>query len=200
MEITMEMIKKLKDRTGLGIMDCKKALAENNGDEEKAIEYLRKQGVLKAAKKSARDANEGLVHAYIHTGSKLGVMVEVNCETDFVAKTKDFYDMTHQIAVHIAAAEVEPQYVNIEDVPAELLEKEKSIYAEQMKATGKPANVIEKIVENKIKKYCEDICLMSQEFFGSEVKKTVSEYIKENIAKFGENIKVSRFVVFKIGD
>lgn len=200
MEITMEMIKQLKDRTGLGIMDCKKALQENGGDAEKAIEYLRKQGILKAAKKSARTANEGLVHAYIHTGSKLGVLVEVNCETDFVAKTKDFYDMTHQIAVHIAAAEVEPQYVNVEDIPAETIAKEKDIYTEQMKESGKPAGVIEKIVENKIKKYCEDICLMNQEFFGSDDKKTVGDYIKENIAKFGENIKVNRFTVYKIGE
>ncbi|MGE3063007.1 MAG: translation elongation factor Ts [bacterium] len=200
MEITMEMIKHLKDRTMLGIMDCKKALAENDGDEEKAIDYLRKQGILKAAKKSSRDANEGLVHAYIHTGSKLGVLVEVNCETDFVAKTPDFMNMTHQIAVHIAAAEVEPQYVNAEDVPTELLEREKAVYIDQMKEAKKPQNVIDKIVENKLKKYCDDICLMNQEFFGSDDKKTVGEFIKENIAKFGENIKISRFVVFKIGD
>jgi len=198
--VTMEMIKRLKERTSLGIMDCKKALLETDGDEEKAIEYLRKNGILKAAKKSSRSANEGAIHAYIHTGNKLGVLVEVNCETDFVAKTPDFMKMVHQIAVHIAAAEVEPIYVSPEQVPADLIEKEKAIYMDQLSETKKPRNIIEKIVENKIKKYTEDISLMSQEFFGSEDKKTVADFIKENIAKFGENIVVSRFVVFKIGD
>jgi len=200
MEITMEMIKKLKDRTGLGIMDCKKALTENDGDAEKAIEFLRKQGILKAAKKSSRTANEGLIHSYIHTGNKLGVLVEVNCETDFVAKTPDFMKMTHQIAVHIAAAEVEPQFVTSDQVPAELIEKERAIYIGQMAETKKPQAVIDKIVENKVKKFCEDICLMNQEFFGSDDKKTVEEFVKENIAKFGENIVISRFTVYKLGE
>jgi len=200
MEVTIEMIKQLKGRTGLGIMDCKKALVENGGDTEKAIEYLRKQGVLKAAKKSSRIANEGVIHSYIHTNNRMGVLVEVNCETDFVAKTSDFLKMAHQIAVHIAATETEPQYVNIEDIPAEVIEKEKEIYIEQMVLTKKPQAVIDKIVENKIKKYCENICLMNQEFFGSDNNMTVLDYIKENIAKFGENIIVSRFTIYKIGE
>ncbi len=198
MNITMDMIKELKERTGLGIMDCKNALIKNDGDIEKAIEYLRKEGILKAAKKSSRAASEGVIDAYIHYNKKLGVLVEVNCETDFVAKTKEFIDMAHQIAIHIGA--MEPQYVNQNDVPQEVMEKEKEIYKEQMKDQKKPQNVIDKIIENKLQKFFEENCLYKQQFFGSEDKKTVEDYIKENIAKFGENIVVSRFSIFKIGE
>lgn len=198
MNISMDMIKELKERTGLGIMDCKNALIKSQGDIEKAIEYLRKEGILKAAKKSSRIASEGIIDSYIHYNKRLGVLVEVNCETDFVAKTQDFIDMAHQIAIHIGA--MEPQFVNENDVPPEIIEKEKEIYREQLKDSKKPENVIEKIIENKLQKFYEDNCLYKQQFFGSEDKKTVEDYIKENIAKFGENIIVRRFSLFKIGE
>ncbi len=198
MNISMDMIKELKERTGLGIMDCKNALIKSQGDIEKAIDYLRKEGILKAAKKSSRVASEGVIDSYIHYNKKLGVLVEVNCETDFVAKTQDFIDMAHQISIHIGA--MEPQFVNENDVPTEIIEKEKEIYREQLKDSKKPENVIKKIIENKLQKFYEDNCLYKQQFFGSEDKKTVEDYIKENIAKFGENIIVRRFSLFKIGE
>lgn len=197
MKISMDLVKELRDRTGLGIMDCKKALEKNDADVEKAIEFLRKEGALKAAKKSGRTTKEGIVHSYIHYNKKLGVLIEVNCETDFVANTPEFEKLAHDLSVHIGA--VEPMYVSREEVPADIIEKEKEIYKTQLLESGKPENVIGKIVENKVEKYFEENCMLEQEFFGSEDHKTVDAYIKENIGKFGENINIGRFVLYKVG-
>lgn len=198
MKADMNKIKELRNKTGLGIMACKKALEATEGDVENAVQKLRKEGLIKAAKKSGRAAEEGIVHAYIHHNNKLGVLVEVNCETDFVAGNKEFEGFVHEIALHIGA--VEPEYVSPEDVPDEVIEKEKDVYKEQMKKAGKPDNIIDKIVENKIDKFYEENCLLKQEFFGGQDGQTVEEYVKENIAKFGENIVVNRFALFKIGE
>ncbi|MDY6787293.1 MAG: translation elongation factor Ts [candidate division WOR-3 bacterium] len=198
MKVDMNKIKELRNKTGLGIMACKKALEATEGDVENAVQKLRKEGLIKAAKKSGRTAEEGIVHSYIHHNNKLGVLVEVNCETDFVAGNKEFENFVHEIALHIGA--VEPEYVSPENVPDEVIEKEKDIYKEQMKKAGKPDNIIDKIVENKVEKYYEENCLLKQEFFGGQDGQTVEEYVKENIAKFGENIVVNRFALFKIGE
>lgn len=197
-EVKIEQIKELKERTGLGIMDCKKALIANEGDIDKAIEYLRKEGILKAAKKSARKANDGLVHSYIHFTKRLGVLIEVNCETDFVAKTPEFEKLVHELALHVGACE--PQFVSKDDIPADFIEKEKEIYRAQLAETKKPAEVIEKIVEGKLNKFFEENCMLYQQMFGADPAKTVEEAIKENITKFGENIVVNRFALFKIGE
>lgn len=197
MKISMDKVKELRDRTGLGIMDCKKALEKNDSDVEKSIDFLRKEGSLKAAKKSGRATKEGVIHAYIHYNKKLGVLVEINCETDFVANTPEFDKLAHDIAVHIGA--VEPLYVSRDDVPAEVIEKEKEIYKVQLLESGKPEEVIEKIMVNKVEKYYEENCMLEQEFFGSDDHKTVDQYIKENIGKFGENINIGRFVLYKVG-
>lgn len=198
MKISMDLIKELREKTGLGIMACKKALEQNDADVNKAVEHLRKEGLLKAAKKSGRSAKEGIIHSYIHFNKKLGVLIEVNCETDFVASNNEFEDFVHQLAVHIGA--VEPTYVSREEVTAEIIEKEKEIYAEQLKKEGKPDNIIEKIVENKIGKYYEENCMLEQEFFGSDNHITVEDYVKETIAKFGENIVIRRFALYKVGE
>ncbi len=198
MKVDMNSIKELRARTGLGIMACKKALEKNDGDIDKAIEQLRKDGIVKAAKKGGRTTNEGIVHSYIHYNKRLGVLIEVNCETDFVANTKEFEDFVHSLAVHIGATE--PTYVKKEDVSEEIIEKEKEIYIKQLKDAGKPDNIIDKIVPNKIEKFYEENCMYNQEFFGSEEKITVEDYIKENIGKFGENINIRRFALFKVGE
>ncbi len=196
-KVPIELIKELRARTGAGIMDCKKALLETDNDVEKAIEYLRKKGIAKAAKKSAREANEGLIGSYVHFNGKLGVLVEVNCETDFVARTEDFKQLVNDIAVHIAA--MKPSYVSIDDVPENVLNKEKDIYREQLKNSGKPENIIEKIIEGKLNKFYEENCLLEQEYIHDENKK-VKDHIKEYIAKLGENIVVRRFALFTIGE
>ncbi len=196
-KVPIELIKELRSRTGAGIMDCKKALLETDNDVEKAIEYLRKKGIAKAAKKSAREANEGLIGSYVHFNGKLGVLVEVNCETDFVARTEDFKQLVNDIAVHIAA--MKPSYVSIEDIPEDVLNKEKDIYREQLKNSGKPENIIEKIIEGKLNKFYEENCLLEQEYIHDENKK-VKDHIKEYIAKLGENIVVRRFALFTIGE
>lgn len=191
-----QIIVKLRNMTGAGMLDCKKALDETGGDIEKAVDYLRKKGEIKAAKKSAeRNASEGIIHAYIHAGGKVGVMLQLSCETDFVAKNEDFNNLAHDIAMHIAATS--PSYVNIEDVPAEELEREKEVYKEQLKAEGKPENIIEKILEGKVAKYYEEVCLLKQPFIKDD-KKKVEQIITEAVAKIGEKIEVAKFARYQI--
>lgn len=197
MEITIEMIKELRERTGAGVMEAKRALEEANGDMEKAVTILREKGVIKAAKKAGRTAKEGIIEAYIHTGEKLGVLVEVNCETDFVARTDEFKKLAKEIALQIAG--MNPQYVSKEDVPPEVIEKEKEIYRVQLKNEGKPDHVIEKIIEGKLEKFYEEVCLLEQPFVRNpEIK--VKDLITEAISKLGENIVVRRFARFVVGE
>ena len=195
--ISAAVVKELRDKTGAPMMDCKNALSEAKGDLEQAIILLRKRGVSVAAKKATRATSEGSVTSYIHAGGKIGVLVEVNCESDFVARTDDFKELIHDIAMHIAA--VDPKYIRKEDVTAADLDREKDIYREQAAKTGKPANVIEKIVEGKMSKFYEEVCLYEQPFI-KENSITVFQLISTKIGKLGENISVSRFVRFKVGD
>ncbi len=196
-EITAAMVKQLRDKTGSGMMDCKKALAENSGDMEKAIDFLRKKGLATAAKRAGRATSEGVVQPYVHTGGKLGVMVEVNCETDFVAKSEDFQEFAKNVAMHIAATS--PIGILPEDVPAETLAREKDIYMDQARQTGKPENVIEKIVEGKMNKFLKENCLMNQAYVRNP-DITIADLLNELIAKIGENISIKRFVRFQIGE
>jgi elongation factor Ts len=196
-EITAAMVKQLRDKTGSGMMDCKKALAENDGDMDKAIDFLRKKGLATAAKRAGRATTEGVVQPYVHTGGKLGVMVEVNCETDFVAKSDDFQEFAKNIAMHIAATN--PIGITPEDVPAETLDREKAIYVDQAKQTGKPDNVTEKIVEGKMNKFLKENCLMQQAYVRNP-DITIADLLNELIAKIGENISIKRFVRFQIGE
>jgi len=196
-EITAAMVKQLREKTGSGMMDCKKALAENDGDMDKAIDFLRKKGLATAAKRAGRATMEGVVQPYVHTGGKLGVMVEVNCETDFVAKSDDFQEFAKNIAMHIAATN--PIGIAPEDVPAETLAREKAIYVDQAKQTGKPDNVIEKIVEGKMNKFLKENCLMQQAYVRNP-DITIADLLNELIAKIGENISIKRFVRFQIGE
>ncbi len=196
-EITAAMVKQLREKTGSGMMDCKKALAENDGDMDKAIDFLRKKGLATAAKRAGRATTEGVVQPYVHTGGKLGVMVEINCETDFVAKSDDFQEFAKNIAMHIAATN--PIGIVPEDVPAETLVREKAIYVDQAKQTGKPDNVIEKIVEGKMNKFLKDNCLMHQAYV-RDPDITIADLLNELIAKIGENISIKRFVRFQIGE
>jgi elongation factor Ts len=191
------MVKQLRDKTGSGMMDCKKALAENSGDMEKAIDFLRKKGLATAAKRAGRATTEGVVQPYVHTGGKLGVMVEVNCETDFVAKSEDFQEFAKNVAMHIAATS--PIGISPEDVPAETLAREKEIYMDQARQTGKPENVIEKIVEGKMNKFLKENCLMNQAYVRNP-DITIADLLNELIAKIGENISIKRFVRFQIGE
>ena len=196
MSITAGDIKELREQTGVGMMDCKKALTEADGDIKKALVLLRKKGLALAAKRSSRAASEGLITSYIHM-NKIGVLLEVNCETDFVAKTDDFQDLVKNIAMHIAAAN--PSYVRREEIPAEIIEKEKEIYASQVK--DKPAQVIEKILEGKIEKFYSESCLMDQIFVKDEEQKnTINDMLIETVAKLGENIVVNRFSRFQLGE
>uniref|UniRef100_A0A7V3KP05 Elongation factor Ts n=1 Tax=candidate division WOR-3 bacterium TaxID=2052148 RepID=A0A7V3KP05_UNCW3 len=196
MSIPANLIKELRERTGAGVLDCKKALEKTNGDIEKAVEELRKMGLAKADKKLDRETKEGIIEAYIHPGARLGVLVEVNCETDFVANTDEFKKLAHNLALQIAA--MAPKYVKREDVPEEVIAKEKEILMEQLKREGKPENVIQKIVEGKMEKFYQENVLYEQQFF-MQPEITVEEYIKQHIAKFSENIRVKRFARFKIG-
>ena len=191
------MVKELREKSGAPMMDCKKALDEANGDQEKAIVVLRKRGMATAAKKAARTTSEGVVSSYIHAGGKIGVLLEVNCESDFVARTAEFQGLVHDIAMHIAA--VDPRYVRKEDVTAADLDREKDIYRAQAAATGKPAPVIEKIVEGKMGKFYEEVCLLEQPFI-KEQSVTITQLIATVIGKLGENISVRRFARFKVGD
>jgi elongation factor Ts len=196
MSITAGDIKELREQTGVGMMDCKKALTEADGDIKKALELLRKKGLALAAKRSSRTASEGLITSYIHM-NKIGVLLEVNCETDFVAKTDHFQDLVKDIAMHIAAAN--PSYVRREEIPAEVIEKEKEIYASQVK--DKPAQVIEKILEGKIEKFYSESCLMDQVFVKDEEQKnTINDMLIETVGKLGEKIVVNRFSRFQLGE
>lgn len=197
MEITASMVKDLRERTGAGMMDCKKALVDANGDAEKAIELLRERGLSKAAKKAGRLASEGIVDAYIHGGGRIGVLVEVNIETDFAAKNEDFRALVKDIAMQIAA--MNPQYVRREEVPAEVIEREKEILKTQAMNEGKPEHIAEKMVAGRIEKFFNEVCLMEQPFI-KDNDKTVEEVIKEKIAVIGENINVRRFARFELGE
>lgn len=198
MEITAAMIQELRAKTGLGIMKCKNALKETDGDINAAIEHLRKKGLADASKKAHRTTSEGRVGYYIHHSGKLGVLVEVQCETDFVAKTDDFGEITRDIAMHIAS--MNPTFVDHEDVPAEVLEKEREIYRSQVAEMGnKPPNIIEKIVEGKLGKFYSQVCLMDQAFVKDD-SMTVREYLKGKIAKLGENMVIRRFARIALGE
>ena len=197
MEITAGLVKELREKTGAGMMDCKKALAETSGDFEKAIDYLRKKGIASASKKAGRATKEGSVSSYIHGEGRVGVLLEVNCETDFVARTEQFKAFVRDVSMHVAAAN--PQYVRSEEVPAEVLAKEKEIAIAQMQASGKPAAVLEKIAEGKVKKFFEDTCLLQQPFV-KDPNKTIEQLLKETIATLGENISVRRFARFALGE
>ena len=197
MDISANLVKELREKTGAGMMDCKKALAETSGDFEKAIEYLRKKGIASAAKKAGRATKEGLVTSYIHGEGKVGVLLEVNCETDFVARTEQFRAFVKDVSMHIAAAS--PQWVRPEEVPADIVAKEKEIAVAQMQASGKPAAVLEKIAEGKVKKFYEDNCLM-QQVFVKDPNKTIEQLLKETIATLGENMAIRRFVRFALGE
>jgi elongation factor Ts len=197
MDISTEMVKDLRQRTGAGIVDCKAALNEAKGDMEGAIEYLRRKGLATAAKKAGRIATDGLVSSYIHAGGKMGVLVEVNCETDFVARTEDFQSFVKNIAMHVAAAN--PQYIRREDVPAEVIEKEKRIYRDQARDSGKPDKVIDKIVEGKLERFFSEACLLEQTFI-RDSDLTVREVLEATIAKVGENISIRRFARFQLGE
>ena len=196
MSISAEMVKELREKSGAGLMDCKRALTESAGDMEKAIDYLRQKGLASAAKKASRSATEGLIGSYIHM-DKLGVMVEINCETDFVARTDDFRELVKDVAMHIAA--VNPPYISREDVSSETIEREKEIYRAQV--MNKPPQVVEKILEGKLDKFFSDMCLLEQVFIKDpEGKKKVKDLITEKIAKLGENIVVRRFARFQLGE
>ncbi len=196
-KITTEMIKELRERTGAGLLDCKKALEQADGDPDKAVEILRKMGIAKADKKLDRETKEGIIEAYIHPGSQLGVLVEINCETDFVARTEDFKNFAHEIAMQIAAAA--PKYVSIEDIPEEVIEKEKEIYLAQLKDSKKPPHVIDKIIEGKLKKFYQEVVLLEQPYIRDE-SKTIRDLLKETIGKLKENIRIKRFARFRVGE
>lgn len=195
--IPAQLVKGLRERTGAGFSDCKAALVEAKGDLEAAVDILRKKGQAAAHKKAARQATEGLIGHYIHAGGKIGVILEVNCESDFVARTEDFQRLCHDVAMHIAA--LDPRFIRREEVTPEILEREREIYRAQARATGKPENVIEKIVNGKMEKFYEDNCLYEQHFIKDE-SVTVGELTNQMIAKLGENITVRRYVRFKVGE
>jgi elongation factor Ts len=194
--ISADVVKELREKTGAGLMDCKRALAESNGDMEKAIDVLRQKGLASAAKKSGRSASQGLIGSYIHM-DKLGVMVEINCETDFVARTDDFRDLVKDVAMHIAAAN--PLYVSREEVPADTIEREKEIYRAQVE--NKPPQVVEKIIEGKLDKFFGDMCLLDQVFIKDpDGKKKIKDLVTEKVSKIGENIVIRRFVRYQLGE
>jgi elongation factor Ts len=195
--ISAEMVKQLREKTGSGIMDCKQALTESDGDLEKAVEFLRKKGLATAAKRAGRAMSEGTIQSYIHMGGKLGVMVEVNCETDFVAKNEDFQEFARNMAMHIAASN--PLGITPEDIPEEVINKEMEIYRAQAKELGKPDNIVDKIAEGKLNKFIKDNCLLNQPYV-RDPDKTVADLLNELIAKIGENITVKRYVRFQLGE
>ncbi len=196
MEITAAQVQALRKATGAGMMDCKRALAEAGGDQEKATEILRKTGAMKAAKRQDRETREGLIHSYIHMGGKIGVLVEANCETDFVARTDEFQQLAKDVAMHIAASD--PEVIDREQLPRETLEKERDIYREQARNSGKPDKVIERIVEGRLEKYYQEVCLLDQPFVKNP-DITVGQLIKDTAAKLGENLQVNRFARFQLG-
>jgi elongation factor Ts len=197
MEINAQMVKQLRERTGAGMMECKSALTESKGDMSEAEVILRKRGIASAAKKSTRTTKQGVIGTYIHPGSQLGVMLEVNCESDFVARTEDFQGLVHDLAMQIAAAD--PQFLRKEDVTPAALDKEREIYRARALAEGKPEKMLDKITEGRMAKFYEEVCLYEQPFI-KEPTTTIADLIKTKIAKLGENISVSRFVRFKVGD
>jgi len=196
MEITASMVKDLREKTGVGMMDCKKALVQCNGDMEAAIKYLREKGISKAAAKAERATKEGLVQAYIHSNNKIGVMVEVNCETDFVARTDDFVSLCKDIAMHIAASS--PLAVSPEQIDPSVIEAESEIYRNKALNEGKPEQIVDKIVDGQIKKFYKENCLLEQEFV-KDPDKTVRDLVNEAVAKMGENIQIARFVRYELG-
>jgi len=197
MTVDMSLVKKLREETGIGILECKKAIAEAKNDYKMAAEILRKKGFEKAKAKSSRTTKQGVVGSYIHTNGKIGVMIEVGCETDFVAKNQDFQNLVKELAMQVAA--LNPKYVSRDEIPSEVIEKEKEIYRVQMKDSGKPENIIEKIVEGKLNKFYNEVCLLDQSYFKEE-KKTIENLIAEHIHKIGENIVVKRFVRYQVGE
>ena len=197
MSISASLVKELREKTGAGFMDCKEALKECEGDAEKAVDYLRKKGLSAAAKRAGRQASEGVVGSYIHMGGKIGVIVEVNCETDFVARTDDFQELVSDLAMQVAAAR--PLYVRRDEVPAQLLDKEREIFKAQALESGKPENVVDRIVDGKIEKFYQQVCLEEQEFI-RESGTTVSERVKAVAGKLGENVQINRFARFEIGE
>lgn len=197
MEISATMVKELRDKTGVGIMDCKKALEETQGDMEKAIDYLRQKGIAKAMERAGRSTKEGVIVSYIHPGSKLGVLVEVNCETDFVARTEDFQNLARDIAMQIAATN--PLAVSRETLSSDIIEREKEVYRAQARNEGKPEKIIEKIIEGKIEKFYQESCLLDQAFI-RDADKTIRDLLAESIGKIGENITIRRFARFRLGE
>lgn len=197
MEVNASSVKELREKTGAGIMDCKKALAESEGDLEKAVDYLRQKGLAAAAKKMSRVASEGSVGAYIHAGGKIGVLVELNCETDFVARTEEFQGLLKDVAMQIAAAN--PRYIRSEDISADEIEREKEIYRRQALDSGKPEKVVDKIVEGKMERFFSEICLLEQAFI-KDTDRKVGEVIRDAIARLGENIQVRRFARYHLGE
>ena len=197
MTIEAKVVKELRDKTGAGMMDCKNALKESDGNIEEAIDFLRKAGVAKAEKKGSRDTKEGVVYSYIHAGGRLGVLIEVNCETDFVAKTEGFIELTHNLAMQIAATN--PLGLDRESISESVISREKEIYIDQAKTSGKPDNIIEKMVDGRMNKFFQENCLMEQAYIKDSNKK-VSELLTESIATLGENITISRYVRFAVGE
>ena len=195
-EVSASLVKELREQTGAGMMECKKALVETGGCMEKALILLRERGLASAAKRASRATSEGLVEAYIHGGGRLGVLLEVNCETDFVAKTPDFKELVRDLAMQIAASN--PEYISKDDIPVEIIEREKNILRTQALNEGKPEKIVERIVTGRIDKYYQEVCLMEQQYVKDQ-DKTIQDLIKEKIAKIGENINVKRFVRFQLG-
>jgi elongation factor Ts len=196
-DITAALVNELRQRTGAGMMECKKALVEAKGDIGEGEVILRKRGIAGAAKKAGRVTKQGLIGTYIHAGGQLGVMVEVNCESDFVARTDDFKELVHDVAMHIAAAD--PRFLRREEVPADLIEKEKEIARDRARNEGKPEKILDRIVEGRISKFYEEVCLLDQPFV-KEATVTIEQLVKQKIAKLGENIGIARYVRFKVGD
>jgi len=191
-----QLVKELREKTGAGILDCQKALTENGDDVEKAIDYLRQKGLAAAAKKAGRETNQGLIHSYIHMGGKIGVLIEVNCETDFVARNEEFKAFVNDLALQIAAAN--PSYVKRDDIPADLVEREKAIFEGQAKELGKPAAALPKIVEGKLEKFYQENCLLEQSFI-KDPSVTVKDLVAQKISKIGENMNIRRFTRFQLG-
>lgn len=197
MEITVNMVRELREKTGAGVLDCKNMLIQTGGDMDQAVERLREKGLASAAKKMDREASEGLIGYYIHPGERLAALVEVNCETDFVARTPEFGSFAHDMAMQVAASAA--QYVSIEDIPEEVLAEQKAEYRKQMIEEGKPERILDRIVEGKIRKFCEQVCLLEQPFIKDEDRK-VGQLLKEMIAALGENIVLRRFSRFEVGE
>lgn len=196
MEISAAMVRDLREKTNVGMMDCKKALQDTGGDMEKAVDLLRQKGLAKAMKREGREATEGMVHAYIHGGGKIGVLVEVNCETDFAGKSQDFVDFVKNVALHIAASN--PLGVQREDIAQDVMERERAIYMAQAKESGKPENILEKMVEGKMRKFYEEFVLLEQKYV-KDPDKTIQDYLNELVAKIGEKIMIRRFTRYQLG-